>query len=52
MSQKVVFLLKASLRLHLSLYSIVMAIYRVSQKKRSHVLKGCNSYKKGTRNKK
>ena len=28
-----------------------ISMYRVSQKKRSHVLNGCNSYKIGTRNK-
>ena len=33
-------------------YGHFSQIYRVSQKKRSHVLNGCNSYKKGTRNKK
>ena len=31
---------------------LIYFMYRVSQKKRAHVLNGCNSYKKDTKNKK
>ena len=34
-----------------SQFMLSLDTYRVSQKKRSHVLNSCNSYKIGTRNK-